>query len=125
MIEAANANYRKRKVQVMNKRRNHGKWNVGAFLEAASWLGAFGVWTAAVILVDVRPIGQMGSQIGLASLNQWFHQLTGANWFLYHLTDWLSIIPLGVVMCFGFLGLIQWIGRRSLRRVDADLLLLR
>ena len=124
MIEVANAKYRKRRVQVMDKRRTHGKRYAKDFLEAVSWLGAFGVWTGAVTQIDVRPIGQLGSEIGFASLNEMFHRLTGVNWFLYHLTDWLSVIPLGVVMCFGILGLIQWIRRKRLRLVDGDLLLL-
>ena len=91
---------------------------------ALGLLGAFGLWTAAVCVVDVQPIGPLGSSVGFASLNQWFHGLTGVHWKMYILTDWLSIVPLLIVAGFGLLGLCQWVRRRSIRRVDGSILLL-
>ena len=90
----------------------------------AAYLGAFILWTALVRLVDVRPIGPRGSNVGLAALNGWFHRLTGVHMTLYTVTDWLSLIPLGLAAGFGLLGLFQWIRRRSLRRVDRSILVL-
>ena len=87
-------------------------------------LAAFALWTAAVCLVDVQPIGPLGSKVGFAALNGWFHNLTGVLLWLYDLTDLLSVVPLGLCAAFGILGLCQWVRRRSLRRVDRDLLLL-
>ena len=87
-------------------------------------LAAFALWTAAVCLVDVQPIGPLGSGVGFAALNGWFHSLTGVHLRLYDLTDLLSVVPLGLCAAFGILGLCQWVRRRSLRRVDRDLLLL-
>ena len=87
-------------------------------------LAAFALWTAAVCLVDVQSIGPLGSEVGFAALNGWFHTLTGVHLWLYDLTDLLSVIPLGLCAVFGILGLCQWVRRRSLRRVDLDLLLL-
>ena len=87
-------------------------------------MGAFCAWTAAVKLIDVQPIGPLGSMVGFATMNSLFHSFTGVNWFFYHLTDWLSLIPLGIVVGFGFLGLMQWIGRKKLCLVDRDLLAL-
>ena len=62
--------------------------------------------------------------LGFAALNGWFHDLTGVHLWLYDLTDLLSVVPLGLCAAFGILGLVQWVRRRSLRRVDRDLLLL-
>ena len=87
-------------------------------------LAAFALWTAAVCLVDVQPIGPLGSRVGFAALNGWFHNLTGVHLWLYDLTDLLSVIPLGLCAAFGILGLGQWVRRKKLRRVDRDLLLL-
>ena len=87
-------------------------------------LAAFALWTASVCVVDVQPIGPLGSEVGLAALNGWFHNLTGVHLWLYDLTDLLSVIPLGLCAAFGILGLCQWIRRKKLRRVDRDLLLL-
>ena len=87
-------------------------------------LAGFLLWTWAVCVVDVQPIGPMGSCVGLARLNGAFHSMTGVHFWLYTLTDWLSLIPLGLVGCLGLCGLSQWIRRRDLRRVDRSLLML-
>lgn len=57
-------------------------------------------------------------------MNGWFHQLTGVHMFLYAITDWLELVPFGFMLAFALLGLLQWIRRKKLLRVDADLLLL-
>jgi undecaprenyl-diphosphatase len=85
---------------------------------------AFILWTAAVSFIDVQPIGPENSRVGFAALNQFVHQLTGVHMGLYMLTDWLSLIPLGFVAGFGFLGLFQWIQRKSLLQVDRSILVL-
>ena len=43
---------------------------------------------------------------------------------LYNVTDWLGLVPIAVCLGFGGLGLIQLIKRRSLMKVDPDILLL-
>ena len=94
------------------------------FLLPVGLLAAFVLWTAAVYVVDVQPIGPLGSRVGFAALNGWFHNLTGVHLWLYDLTDLLSVVPLGLCAGFGILGLCQWVRRKKLRRVDRDLLLL-
>ena len=94
------------------------------FLLPVGLLAAFALWTASVCLVDVQPIGPLGSEVGFAALNGWFHTLTGVHLWLYDLTDLLSVVPLGLCAAFGILGLGQWVRRKKLRRVDRDLLLL-
>lgn len=76
------------------------------------------------MLVDVQAVGPNGSKVGFATFNTWFHQLTGVHWTLYTVTDWLGLAPIAVCLCFGCLGLCQLIKRRSLFKVDADILLL-
>lgn len=87
-------------------------------------LGLFLLWTMAVCFVDVQIIGPNESSVGFASINGYVHDLTGVNFSLYNLTDWLSLIPMGAVAGFGILGLKQWIQRRSLWKVDRDILAL-
>lgn len=87
-------------------------------------LAAFGTWTAAVCLVDVRPIGPNGSEVGLSALNQWFHQRIGVHPALYHVTDWLMLVPLAIMLGFAVLGIIQWVRRKSLAKVDVSLFVL-
>ena len=91
---------------------------------AAILLGAFVVWTAAVQLVDVQPIGPQGSTVGFATINGWVYDLTGVYMALYTVTDWLGLVPFSVAMGFALLGLIQWIKRKHLRQVDFSILVL-
>lgn len=93
-------------------------------MAATGLLAAFLLWTVVVCRLDVQAIGPRGSEVGLAAVNRWFHQLTGEHLALYIVTDWLGLVPVGVCLGFGILGLVQWIGRRDLRRVDFDILAL-
>lgn len=98
--------------------------NQRMILMAIGNLAGFVLWTILASLLDVQCIGPQKSAVGFATVNGWFHDLTGVHMELYVLTDWLSLIPLGIVLWFAILGLSQWIRRRSLRKVDRDLLLL-
>ncbi|MBR0368841.1 MAG: phosphoesterase PA-phosphatase [Clostridia bacterium] len=101
--------------------RNNGKRLI---ITGVALLAAFVLWTALIQRVDVRPVGQNGTNIGFAAFNLWFHKLTGVHMAIYTLTDWLGLVPIAVCLGFGGLGLIQLIKRRSLMKVDPDILLL-
>ena len=93
-------------------------------LAGVGLIGAFALWTVLIQCVDVQTVGQNGTKIGFADFNVWFHQLTGVHMTLYTITDWLGIVPIFICLCFGVLGLVQLIKRRSLLSVDPDILLL-
>ena len=84
----------------------------------------FAVWTVLITTVDIQPVGINDTDIGFATLNGWFHRLTGINMMLYDITDWLGLVPLFVCFFFGFIGLCQMIKRKSLFKVDCDILIL-
>lgn len=84
----------------------------------------FAVWTALIQSVDVQPVGQNGTDIGFATFNSWFHQLTGVHMTIYTITDWLGLVPIFVCMIFGAMGFIQLVKRRSLFKVDYDIIFL-
>lgn len=84
----------------------------------------FGIWTALIKTVDVRPLGQNGTDIGFAAFNCWFHRLTGIHMTVYHITDWLGLVAIFVGLMFAAVGLSQLVKRRSLFRVDKDILIL-
>ena len=100
------------------------KENYKRFLLPVSFLAAFVLWTVLVRLVDVAPVGPLGSSVGFSHLNLAFHNLTGVRWALYDWTDRLSLIPLLTVAGFGLLGLCQWIRRKQLLKVDLSILAL-
>ena len=85
---------------------------------------AFVLWTVLVKTVDVKEIGQGGSCVGFATINEWFHRITGVHMGLYELTDLFSIVPLGLVGGFALLGMLQWIRRGRLGAVDRTLFVL-
>lgn len=93
-------------------------------LTGGGLIGAFALWTALIQCVDVQAIGQEGTRIGFATFNAWFHQLTGVHLPLYTITDWLGLVPIFICLFFGVLGFMQLVKRRSLLRVDPDILLL-
>ena len=87
-------------------------------------LAAFVLWTVLICFVDVQAIGPEGSSVGFSTINGFIHELTGVNWFLYTVTDWLGLVPIGVTFGFAVLGLVQWIKRKSLLKVDRSILTL-
>ena len=102
----------------MNRSRRKGLiWSGILFL-------SFVLWTFLIQTVDVRPVGVNGTDVGFAAVNTWFHRLTGVHMGLYTVTDWLGLVPIAVCMGFGVLGLSQWIRRKSLLKVDRDIILL-
>ena len=88
------------------------------------FLTGFIVWTILIRHIDVQKAGPHETEIGFATLNGWFHQLTGVHMLIYIITDWLGLVPIIICMCFGLLGLVQLIKRKSLLKVDPDILLL-
>ena len=94
------------------------------FFMGAGLIAVFVLWTVLVSVVDFRAIGPNGSSVGFATLNGYVHDLTGVNMFLYTITDWLGLVPIGVAFGFAVLGLVQWIKRKSLFKVDRGILAL-
>ena len=87
-------------------------------------LALFVVWTWLVQSVDVRPAGVLGTDIGFAEINVRFHEMTGVHMWLYIATDWLGLVPVFVCLLFGLVGVVQLVKRKSLRKVDRDIILL-
>ena len=100
------------------------KKNKKTLVLGASLLSAFVLWTVLVRFVDVQMIGPEESSVGFATLNGYVHNLIGVNMSLYTITDWLGLVPIGVAFGFAVLGLVQWIKRKSLLKVDRSILTL-
>ena len=94
------------------------------FYTAIIFLSLFIVWTVLLKFVDLKPIGPDNSTVGLATINSYFHSLTGVNMALYTITDWLGLIPIFICLCFGLIGLLQIIKSKSLLKVDFEILTL-
>lgn len=94
------------------------------FIVSAILLMVFCLFTAGVRLADVKPVGPDGSCIGFSAVNRLVFDLLGENAFWYNLTELLGAVAICVVAGFGIFGLIQAIKRKSVFKVDGDILLL-
>ena len=93
-------------------------------LAGIGFLIAFLLWTVLIRCIDVQAAGPNGTTVGFAAFNLCFHHLTGVHMTAYTITDWLGLVPIGICLCFGVVGVIQVVRRRSLLRVDPDIILL-
>ena len=82
------------------------------------------VFTILVKVVDVKQIGVNGTSIGFATVNQFVFLTTGVNMIWYHITDWLGLVPIFMAMVYSLLGLVQLIKRKSLFKVDKEIIIL-
>ena len=85
---------------------------------------AFVLWTVLVAEAGVAPIGPEGSAVGFSKLNAAVHNFFGVHLQLYTLTDWLGLVPIFTVFGFALAGLIQWIKRKRILKVDRGILAL-
>ena len=82
------------------------------------------VFTILVKVVDVKQVGVNETSIGFVTLNQFFFKTTGVNMIWYHITDWLGLMPIFMAMVYSLLGLVQLIKRKSLFKVDKEIIIL-
>ena len=87
-------------------------------------LALFVVWTVCVRYVGIEAVGPQGSRVGFATLNTAFHNFTGVHMALYTITDWLGLVPIAIALGFAVIGLVQLLRRKSLFRVDINILAL-
>lgn len=84
--------------------------------------GIFLLYTLLVKVVDVQAIGPMNTSVGFATVNGWFFKTLGTNDLFYTLSKIAGIICLAVAFLFAGIGAMQLYQRRSLMKVDKNLL---
>lgn len=77
---------------------------------------------ALVRLIDVAPIGEQGTSIGLSHLNQYVFDLFGVKLLWHTITDRLGIAAILTAFVFAVTGLVQLIKRKRLLKVDREIL---
>ena len=92
------------------------------FVDAEALLAAALLFTLLVKVVDVQAIGPQETSVGFAKINKAFADAVGTNMLLYKLTQLLGYAALAVVAFFGFGGMMQLVKRKSLMKVDRELL---
>lgn len=87
-------------------------------------LATFVFYTLSLTFVDLQPIGPQGSCVAYATVNKVVHDFFGVHMPLYHITDWAGVAAIFVAFGFAVLGLVQWIKRKHILKVDSSILLL-
>ena len=81
-------------------------------------------YTLLVKNIDVDSIGPNGSEVGFAKLNSWFSNLVGSNMTIYKITEVLGLLVIAIVLIYGCIGLYQLIKRKSLLKIDREIIIL-
>lgn len=81
-------------------------------------------FTVLAKLADVAPLAPDGSGVGFAALNGAVRDALGVRWGWFDLSEALGYVALTAAGAFALLGLWQLLRRRSLRKVDRNLLIL-
>ena len=74
--------------------------------------------------VDVKCNAVNNSCIGFATVNQFIFNKIGVNMTWYVITDLLGIIPIIISMIYAFIGIKQLIKRKSIKKVDKEIIIL-
>ena len=94
------------------------------FIASAICFGLFLLLIVLLKTVDVAAVGPEGTEIGLSKLNVAIHDLFGEDLGWYKITNLLGYLAILIALCFAAVGGLQLIYRRSILKVDKELLLL-
>lgn len=98
---------------------------MGKRLFSGVLIGAlFAGFTYLVMNYKVAPVGPDGTSVGFSGLNVRVHEMTGVNMAWYEITDYFGYLAIGIAAIFALVGLIQLIRRRSLFKVDREIICL-
>lgn len=86
------------------------------------FLALFGVLIVMIKKVDVESIGPEGTKIGLSGINKPVADNFTYNETWYKITQYLGYAALLVAGCLAVMGLVQLIQRKSLLKVDSNIL---
>ena len=93
-------------------------------ITSAVYFGLFLLLILLVKVVDVAAVGPEGTEVGLSKLNVAIHDLFGENLGWYKVTNILGYIAILIALGFAAIGGLQLIYRRSILKVDKEILLL-
>lgn len=82
------------------------------------------LFTILVKVIDVKPIGPNNSKVGFSFINEFFHKSIGVNMVWYKITYILGIIIILIAVSYALIGIIQLLKRKSIRKVDREIILL-
>lgn len=84
----------------------------------------FVIFTILVKTIDVKPIGPDSTSVGFSTLNGFMLNKIGVNMIFYQITQVLGLIPILIAALYGIKGIIQLVKRKSLFKVDSEIIIL-
>lgn len=83
-----------------------------------------GVFVYLVKTYDVKAIGPNKSSVGFSSINKAYADLVGSNMTIYKLTELAGLLVFIIVGIYGLIGIVQLFKRKSLFKVDKEIICL-
>ncbi len=82
------------------------------------------IYILLVKFVDVASIGPKNSSVGFSHINKLFNDIFSYNPTIYKITEILGYLALLIVVGYGLIGVYQLIKRKSLKKVDKEIIVL-
>lgn len=85
-----------------------------------------GIITASYVyfvrIYDVAIIGPNDTKVGFSKINGWFRDLVGTNMKVYKVSKYAGYAVLLIAAIYGLIGLIQFIKRKSILKIDREII---
>ena len=94
------------------------------YLDTILYALLFVFFTLMTRVIDVQVVGPQDAWIGFATMNVAVHEFFGMNLLWYKLTQIFGIAAIAVAGVFAVTGAVQLIKRKSLLKVDREVLML-
>lgn len=103
------------------KRRNNNKRNI--IISSILVFMAI-LFTILAKVIDIKPVGLDNTNLGFSTINKYVFDLLGTSNLWYVITKYLGIIAILIICIYGLIGIIQLIKRKSLLKVDKEIIIL-
>lgn len=82
------------------------------------------LFTILAKVIDVKPVGLDNTNLGFSTINKYVFDLLGTSNLWYVITKYLGVIAILIICIYGLIGIIQLIKRKSLLKVDREIIML-
>lgn len=82
------------------------------------------IYTLMIKFIDVKAIGPKNSEVGFATINKGFRNFIGTNDFFKFISEISGYLLILLVVMYAVLGIRQLIKRKSIKKVDKEIIIL-
>jgi undecaprenyl-diphosphatase len=84
----------------------------------------FAVFTLSLLVIDVKPAGVDGTNIGYAGVNLFVHNTFGFNTLFYRITNFMNVIIAATVFGMVAYSIVRFVKMKGIQKLDISLALL-